>query len=110
MLDLGVEIIVSHSINRLRPNAAEIESNLRQERELGFDSIVMVTSRIADDSLYQALLPSEDRFASLRAIGDCLAPSTVAQAVYDGHAAARYLQAGHDEYAPLFVRDLPSLD
>jgi dimethylamine/trimethylamine dehydrogenase len=66
----------------------------------------MVTSREPDDGLYQALLAYEERFQSLRAIGDCHAPGTVAAAVYDGHSAARHLQSGEDIYAPLFVRDI----
>jgi dimethylamine/trimethylamine dehydrogenase len=70
---------------------------------------VMVTSRVPDDELYQVLLTCEERFQSLRAIGDCHAPSTVAAAVYDGHSAARHLQSQQDIYAPLFVRDIPEI-
>ncbi len=56
------------------------------------------------------LLVSEDRFRTLRAIGDCHTPGTVAAAVYDGHAAARQLDSGEDIFAPLFRRDLPAID
>ncbi len=58
----------------------------------------------------QLLQEQEHRFKTLRAIGDCSAPGTVAAAVYDGHAAARYLQSEQDIYAPLFVREIPGLD
>ncbi|MCP4390477.1 MAG: hypothetical protein GY802_19435, partial [Gammaproteobacteria bacterium] len=61
-------------------------------------------------ALYQALLEFEDRFKTLRAIGDCNAPGTVAAAVYDGHSAARYLESEQDIYAPLFTREIPALD
>ena len=70
----------------------------------------MVTSRLPEDGLFQDLLPHEHRFKTLRAIGDCNAPGTVAAAVYDGHSAARYLESGKDIYAPLFTREMPALD
>jgi len=60
--------------------------------------------------LFQSLQPYQDRLLTLRAIGDCNAPGTVAAAVYDGHSAARHLQSPEDVYAPLFVRDMPTLD
>ena len=70
----------------------------------------MVTSRQPDDGLFQSLQEHEHGFKTLRAIGDCNAPGTVAAAVYDGHAAARYLQSERDIYAPLFAREIPGLD
>jgi dimethylamine/trimethylamine dehydrogenase len=70
----------------------------------------MVTSREPDEILYEALQPYSDRFQTLRSIGDCNAPGTVAAAVYDGHSTARYLQSAEDDYAPLFVREMPVLD
>ena len=70
----------------------------------------MVTSRAPDEVLYEALQSFSDRFQTLRSIGDCNAPGTVAAAVYDGHSAARYLQSAEDDYAPLFARDMPALD
>ena len=109
LCDLDVEILVSHSITRLKENTAYVDSDLRKRRELNFDSIIMVTSRSVDDALYQELLASADRFKTLRAIGDCHAPGTVAAAVYDGHAAARHLESDQDIYAPLFMREMPEI-
>ena len=58
------------------------------ERLPGFDSLVVAQYNLADDSLYAPL-----RAAGLevRAVGDCLAPRTALEAVYEGHAAARAL-------------------
>jgi dimethylamine/trimethylamine dehydrogenase len=81
----------------------------RQEK-LSFDSLLLVTSRDSENALYHDLLAFEDRFKTLRAIGDCNAPGTVAAAVYDGHSAARHLESGEDFYAPLFTREIPALD
>jgi dimethylamine/trimethylamine dehydrogenase len=112
LLDRDVEILVSMEIVEVSPGKAKIASvfSERHHREIEFDSLVMVTSRDPEDSLYQALLGQQDRFRTLRALGDCHAPGTVAAAVYDGHSAARYLQSGGDEYAPLFAREMPALD
>ena len=112
MIDLDVEIQVSQEIVRIGEGVAAVAScyNHKQQCEIEFDTLLMITSRDPEDSLYQSLLPFEDRLASLRSIGDCRAPGTVAAAVYDGHAAARYLQSMEDEYAPLYTREMPALD
>ena len=92
-----------------RARIANVYSD-RHHRELEFDTLVTVTSRAPDDDLLQALVARQQSFQTLRAIGDCHAPGTVAAAVYDGHSAARRLQSKDDEYAPLFTRDLPLID
>jgi len=79
------------------------------DQEMPFDTLIMVTSGHPDDELYQALLPHQNQFKSLQAIGDCSAPGTVAAAVYDGHLAARKLESGVDFYEPLFRREMPEL-
>jgi len=112
LLDLDVDIVVSHellSVSAGRATIANVYSD-KHRRILEFDTLVMVTSREPDEALYEALQPHSDHFQTLRSIGDCNAPGTVAAAVYDGHSAARYLQSAEDIYAPLFVRDMPTLD
>ena len=112
LLELGVEIIVSHEIIRAGKKAVTLANVYHEasEAEVTCDTLVLVTSRISEDTVYQELLDHEDRFKTLRAIGDCLAPGLVAAAVYDGHSAARQLESGQDIYAPLYARELPSLD
>ena len=58
------------------------------ERLPGYDSLVVAQYNAADDRLFAPL-----RAAGLEvtAIGDCLAPRTALEAVYEGHAAARAL-------------------
>ena len=111
-LSLGVEIIVSHQLVELGEGEARIANvyGADHQQRLPFDSLVMVTARYPQDELYQALLAFESRFKTLRAIGDCHAPGTVAAAVYEGHSAARYLESDQDYYAPLFVREIPAVD
>jgi dimethylamine/trimethylamine dehydrogenase len=112
LLDLGVEIIVSHELLEVNAGCATVASVYSETRQLevGFDTLLTITSRESDDALFQSLQAYEDKFTTLRAIGDCNAPATVAAAVYDGHSAARYLQSGQEAYAPLFAREIPAID
>ena len=111
LLELGTELQVSRELLRLDPGCATVADvyGAGKPVEIAFDTLVLVTSRISRDQLYRELLEFEDRFKTLRAIGDCHAPGTIAAAVYDGHAAARYLESGEDMYAPLYTREMPQL-
>lgn len=112
LLKMGVNIITAFEIARLSPGEALISNVYHQEMQqtLEFDSLIMVTSRVSEESLYLSLLEYRDQFKTLQAIGDANAPGTVAAAVYDGHSAARYLQSGKDRYAPLYTREISALD
>jgi dimethylamine/trimethylamine dehydrogenase len=57
-------------------------------------TLVVVTSRLANDGLYRALKEDEAGRAAagiktLRAIGDCDVPGAIVHATYSGHRAAR---------------------
>jgi len=58
------------------------------ERLKGFDSLVVAQYNAADDRL---LAPLRAAGLDVTAVGDCLAPRTALEAVYEGHAAARAL-------------------
>jgi len=63
---------------------------------LAVAGVVLVTQRQPEDALYRALLAREASFADhgltlLERIGDCLAPGTIAAAVFSGHGFARGL-------------------
>jgi dimethylamine/trimethylamine dehydrogenase len=111
LLALEIEIIVSHKLLEVADGKALIANiySDQHQRQLEFETLIMVTSRQPDDGLFQSLQQHEHRFKTLHAIGDCNAPGTVAAAVYDGHAAARYLQSDEDVYAPLFTREMTAL-
>jgi dimethylamine/trimethylamine dehydrogenase len=75
-------------------------------------SLVLVTSRTPDDGLVtdlEALAPSwaEAGLQSMRAVGDALAPGTIASAVWDGRRFAEDLDAPSE--AALFRRDVPTV-
>lgn len=96
ILNLGIALQTGTSVVAVDDGAATLESIYtgdQQRVEAG--SVVMVTSRSPVDDLYHALA---GRFEVQR-IGDCLAPGTIATAVYSGHRAAREM----DEEQPATV-------
>ncbi|MCY3768870.1 MAG: NAD(P)-binding protein [Gammaproteobacteria bacterium] len=95
LLDCGVRIIEKHELKSIATDAlliAHCVSGTTQSLEAG--SVVMVTARRPQESLFFEL--EGDRkgleaagIKSVSRIGDCLAPSTIADAVYQGHRFAR---------------------
>ena len=68
-----------------------------REREIAADAAVFVTARLPEDAVYRALLARRDDWAdaglkTVRAVGDCLAPGTIAAAVWEGHRYAEELE------------------
>jgi dimethylamine/trimethylamine dehydrogenase len=96
ILNLGIAIETGTSVVAVEDEAATLESIYTGDRRrVQAGSVVMVTSRSPVDHLYHALA---GRFDAQR-IGDCLAPGTIATAVYSGHRAAREM----DEAKPVTV-------
>lgn len=96
ILNLGISLETGTSVVAVDDGAAVLESIYtgdQQRVEAG--SVVMVTSRSPVDDLYHALAGGFD----VKRIGDCLAPGTIATAVYSGHRAAREM----DEEQPATV-------
>jgi dimethylamine/trimethylamine dehydrogenase len=82
-----------------------VHSITDRQTELPCRTLVLVTARLPQDELYEAvrnLMPSVHR------IGDCNAPSTIQAAVYAGHRFARELAAGGA--ATLYPRELPKAE
>ncbi len=73
----------------------------------------MVVSRIPDDTLYLELMADPERLRdagieTLKRIGDCHGPATIAAAVYEGHRFAREL--GEDGSGIPFRREITELE
>ena len=113
LLELGIEIVTAHELAQL----AEAETVLAciysgRQRAIETSSVVMVTSRIPADDLYRRLDGDSERLQqagieTLRPIGDCHAPATIAAAVYEGHRFARELGETIDEIP--FEREITEL-
>ncbi len=88
LIGLGVEIVTSHSVSGLGPRTSTLMCVFSgRSHEIACDALVSVTSREPDDALFAAL--ADAKLETLVKIGDCNAPGIIAQAVYEGHKAAR---------------------
>jgi dimethylamine/trimethylamine dehydrogenase len=90
ILGLGIALETGTSLASVNEGSVILESiHTGQTKKVEAANVVMTTSRLPQDALYYALA---DRVAIQR-IGDCLAPGTIATAVYSGHRAAREMDA-----------------
>jgi dimethylamine/trimethylamine dehydrogenase len=102
MAELGVSQCVSHMVGGYVGTTLTLEQVWSGATStIDCDALVVVTSRLPDDSLYQALKVREPEWAdagirSVSCIGDALAPGLIAHAVYAGHRYAQELDAPRD--------------
>ncbi len=92
MIQSGIRILTGQILQRIQPGAVRLfDTTTNQESEIRTDGVVLLTDRLPNDDLYQALKPALNRgkLASLRVIGDAEAPHIIAQAIFSGHQAAR---------------------
>jgi dimethylamine/trimethylamine dehydrogenase len=95
VLDLGIEVLANRSIIEFDGSAITLECTYTGRRGIvPAAAVVTVTSRLPNDELAQSLDDLADAVSaagivSITSIGDCLAPSTIAAAVYAGHRHAR---------------------
>jgi dimethylamine/trimethylamine dehydrogenase len=95
LLGLGVKLVLSRRLVSAR--AGEIDTACVYTgliETMIFGSLVLVTGRLADGDLYEELSGNSERLKtagirSLTRIGDCLTPSSIADAVFAGHRFAR---------------------
>jgi dimethylamine/trimethylamine dehydrogenase len=114
VLELGVEVRTNRSVVEYDGSALVLECTYTGRREtLPAATVFAVTSRLPNDELVLSLDESAAALAtagivSVTAIGDCLAPSTIAAAVYAGHRYAREFDRPPSDEAA-FRRELTDL-
>ena len=110
LIELGVEFATQTDLAAADAGMVELTCVFTDRRtEKDCDSLVLISERIPNDELYHSLQEksenlSEAGIKTLKCIGDCLAPSTIAAAVYSGHLAARELESDQQEEVP-FLRE-----
>jgi dimethylamine/trimethylamine dehydrogenase len=114
VLELGIDVRANRNIVEFDGSRIVIECTYTgRQTAVPAAALVTVTSRLPNDELAQSLDRAADAVAaagivSITSIGDCLAPSTIAAAVYAGHRYAREFDSpANDE--PAFQRELPDL-
>jgi len=109
MIELGIGTVFEQYLTGFSGGTVQLSSIYRGSDVMSIDceSLLVVGIRSGNDRLFQELNADEGRIAdagisSLRNIGDCRAPGTIAHAVYSGHECARYIDAG-DTVQPFAV-------
>lgn len=113
LIEAGVKIVPLHSITACAPGSVTLECAFTARAHgIACGTLVMVTMRRPVDALYhdlQTLVASGAQAPkTLTRVGDCLAPGTIAAAVWSGHRYARELGAPVGDTVP-FRRELPAL-
>ena len=101
LIGAGVEILARHRLQAVDGNGVQLINTLTGETVVRDGSVVSVTARLPRDELYMALMADPDALKasgiqSVRRIGDCYGPATIAAAVYEGHRYARELDTEVD--------------
>jgi dimethylamine/trimethylamine dehydrogenase len=112
---LGVESITHHVPVRIEEGGvvvADTHDAEQRERNVEVDAVVLCTARRSNDALFLELkhefgmdaLEAEGIDALYR-IGDCEAPRTIADCVFDGHRLAREIDTDDPRNPLAFVRE-----
>ncbi len=106
VMEAGIRVTTDRLLASVHAGGAVTECAFTgSEREHEAGSVVLVTSRTSDDDLLRDLVARREHWTaagirSVRAVGDALAPGTIAAAVWSGRAYAETLDTDDD---PLFV-------
>ncbi len=112
LLEAGVTILPNRRLVALHEDRADLACVYTGAlSQLACAALVTVTARLPNDDLYRALIAQDEGLKeagieSVTAIGDALAPSTIAAAVYAGHKYARSLGTEPDGKIA-FKREFP---
>ncbi len=108
LLELGVRIVPHRTLVAVLSDAVETACVFTRKKErIDAQSVVMITEREPNDALYHELTYRAEDWKdaglhSVTRIGDCLAPATIAHAVYAGH---RYAREFQEEASGGFARE-----
>lgn len=103
LMQLGVTLKTQTIIDEIQPGQVSLSCAVTgQAQTLACESVVLVTSREAEEGLYDTLMAQAATFSSAGILsvsraGDCEAPSTIAAATYAGHRYARTLEEPQPE-------------
>jgi dimethylamine/trimethylamine dehydrogenase len=115
LLELGVDVRVSRGLGGVGADGlTAVCAYTGRTETIGCDAVVMVTSRLPDDSLYLGLKDRQEEWAdsgilSVKVIGDANAPAAIAWATYAGHRYAEELEAAPLGDALPFRREVAGL-
>ncbi|WP_119388059.1 FAD-dependent oxidoreductase [Taklimakanibacter lacteus] len=113
LLELGVRIITNHGLAAITQQGAEVACVFTGRRVMvEAEASVLVTARLPRNELLagvKAQMTAQAPLKSVTAIGDAVAPGTIAAAVFSGRRYAEELDVTRDIDAPLFRREVTGL-
>ena len=116
LLELGVEIVTARALaGRTKDRLSLACIYTGAIRDIDCATVVPVTARLPEESLWLALKAREADWAdagikSVTRLGDCLAPGLIAAAVYSGHHYARtYQEPATTDDVPFLREDIARL-
>src|SRR5581483_6488585 len=102
LVEAGVTLTTAHALAAARAGEALLRCVVTErESSVPFDALVLVTARLPNDGLAREL--------GARAIGDALAPGTIASAVWDGRRYAEELDTPSAGDSVPFKREVAQL-
>jgi dimethylamine/trimethylamine dehydrogenase len=110
--DLGIAAHRGATVASVDPAGVEAVDEFGQAFRVPAEGVVMVTQRVSDDALHRALVSDSEALAragvdAVHAIGDCVAPRLIADAIFDGHRLGREIDSP-DPSRPLpYLRERP---
>ncbi|MCG7503655.1 NAD(P)-binding protein [Mesorhizobium retamae] len=115
LAELGVEIVLNRIVTRVMSSGvATACAYTGAERDFAADAVVLVTSRLQNDELWNELKERRGEWAdngirSIKVFGDAEAPGPIAWATYAGHRFARELDEPDIGDALPFRREVTAL-
>jgi dimethylamine/trimethylamine dehydrogenase len=115
LLEMGVQLKLTHGLGAIAPDHVKLACIYTGKPDMvEMDGVVLVTARLPNEELALELKArtsqwQEHGVRSVTSIGDCLAPATIAHAVYSGHRFARLLDEVPDADAVPFKREVTQL-
>jgi len=113
---LGVTIHNYTGLTEVRPGSVTLRDVWDDtERNVECDGVVLVTQRVPDESLFLELQDDPETLEregieAVYRVGDCAVPSTIADAVFEGHRLAREIDAPNPAYPLAYIRERRLLD
>ena len=111
MIESGVNLVCKQVLAGVSADTVEIRCITSERcRSLPCAALVLVTARLPENRLYFSLAGTDEGQLetlpfSLTRVGDCMAPGTIAAAVYHGHRYARELDVLPDPDEVPFKRE-----
>ena len=109
---LNVHVVTEHTLDLIESGFAR-GAHIYDSRKIAtweIDSVVLVTCRNSNESLFRDLEADPDALAregirGLYRIGDCVSPRLIADAIFDGHRLAREIDSANPAVPLPYIRE-----